>query len=53
MKNDLFINVMSTILWTMTETETVTVNGLNSVLFKSEGGCLPSDVTEMFSSSCV
>merc|ERR1712203_804614 len=49
MKNDLFINVMSTILWTMT----VTVNGLNSVLFKSEGGCLPSDVTEMFSSSCV
>lgn len=53
MKNDLFINVMSTILWTMTETETVTVNGLNSVLFKSEGGCLPSDVTEIFSSSCV
>merc|ERR1711997_644661 len=33
MKNDLFINVMSTILWTMTETKTVTVNGLNSVLF--------------------
>ena len=53
MKNDLFINVMSTIISTMTEYETTTVNGLNSVLFKSEGGCLPSNVNEMFSSSCV
>merc|ERR1712223_370610 len=53
MKNDLFINVMSTVISTMTEYETTTVNGLNSVLFKSEGGCLPSNVNEMFSSSCV
>jgi len=53
MKNDLFINVMSTLVSTVVKTETVTVNGLNSVLFKSEGGCLPSDVNEMFSSSCV
>jgi len=51
--NNLFMNVMSTIISTITEYEYTTVSGLNSVLFKSEGGCLPSDVNEMFSSSCV
>jgi len=51
--NNLFMNVMSTLISTMTEYEYTTVSGLNSVLFKSEGGCLPSNVNEMFSSSCV
>ena len=51
--NNLFMNVMSTIISTITEYEYTTVSGLNSVLFKSKGGCLPSDVNEMFSSSCV
>jgi len=51
--NNLFMNVMSTLITTITQYETATVNGLNSVLFKSEGGCLPSDVDVMFSSSCV
>merc|ERR1712109_365698 len=51
--NNLFMNVMSAIISTITEYEYTTVSGLNSVLFKSEGGCLPSNVNEMFSSSCV
>jgi len=51
--NNLFMNVMSTLISTMTEYEYTTVSGLNSVLFKSEGGCLPSNVNEMFTSSCV
>ena len=53
MNNDLFINVMSTIFTTLTEFEYSTVQGLNSVVFKSEGGCLPTNVNELFTSSCV
>ena len=53
MKNDLFINVMSTLLTTRTLFETKTVTQFNTALFKSEGGCLPSDVNQVFSSSCI
>ena len=52
MSNDLFINVMSTFLTTLTQFETKTVTEINTALFKSEGGCLPSDVNQVFSSSC-
>jgi hypothetical protein len=51
--NNLFMNVMSTLISTLTEYEYTTVSGLNSVLFKSEGGCLPILQTLHFSSSCV
>ena len=53
MNNDLFIHVMSTLYTTFTHWETVSAQGVNTVLFKSEGGCLPSNVNEVFSSSCV
>ena len=53
MKNDLFINIMSTILTTLTQFETETVTSVNTALFKSEGGCLPSDVNQVFTSSCI
>lgn len=48
MNNDLFINVMSTIYETVVQYETKVETKLNTVLFKSEGGCLPSNVNEMF-----
>ena len=53
MNNDMFINVMSTLLTTRTYFETKTVTQFNTALFKSEGGCLPSDVNQVFSSSCI
>ena len=48
----LFFTILSTIYVTITEYATSTVPGSNTVLFKSSGGCLPSNVQELFTASC-
>lgn len=48
MNNDLFINIMSTVYETVVQYETKIENKLNTVLFKSQGGCLPSNVNDLF-----
>lgn len=51
MNSGLLISVLSTVLTTVTQTEVTTVNaGVNTVLFKADGGCLPSNVDDMFTS---
>ena len=51
MNNDLFINIMSTLVTTVTQFHTKIES--NTVLFKAEGGCLPNNVDEIFTSSCM
>ena len=48
----LFFTILSTMYVTITEYATSTVPGSNTVLFKSSGGCLPSNVQELFTASC-
>jgi hypothetical protein len=48
-----FITVISRILVTTTRYETVTVKGAeNSLLFKAAGGCLPTNVNDLFTRPC-
>ena len=48
----LFFTIFSTIYTTITEYQTEMETETNTVLFKSSGGCVPTDVHEMFTATC-
>ena len=48
----LFFTIFSTIYTTLTEIHTITEDGTDTVIFKSSGGCVPSNVQELFTASC-
>ena len=48
----LFFTIFSTIYTTITEYQTEMEIETNTVLFKSSGGCVPTDVHEMFTATC-
>ena len=50
--DQLFINVFSTIVSTLTQYETVTQVQTSQVVFKSEGGCFPQNAQELFTTTC-